>query len=102
MKTFLLLALAGGLTVGTAAAQTVKSKYRTPHTEKGTAGMTKPTVIKRKQSFSHSSESGAPKNANHAHFRRDNHPPTLNIHPHDPGRFTKVKANKPYKFAKGR
>ena len=56
---------------------------------------------KRKAAFTHTSESGAAKGkANHAHFRRDNHPVTLNLHPHDPERFAKARSNKEYKYLK--
>jgi hypothetical protein len=53
-----------------------------------------------KKAFKHDNTAGTRKN-NRAQFRKDNHPPTLNLHPKDPTRFTKVKADKPYKYSKG-
>ncbi len=49
------------------------------------------------RAFQHQSGAGKSK-ANKAHFRRDNHPPVINLHPHDPRLFTKVRAAKPYKY----
>ena len=81
MRTFLLLFLAATLAFGQAAAQGPKSKHI-----KGTSW-----------AFQHKRGASRSK-ANKSHFRRNNHPAVINLHPHDPRLFTKVKAGKPYKY----
>ena len=81
MRMYVLLTLAAALTFGPAAAQDGK-----------------PGRIKRaKKVFQHERRASAGP-ANKARFRRDNHPPVIDLHPNDPRRFAKVKAAKPYKY----
>lgn len=84
MKSLLLILLAAVLATAPAVAQ---SKSTAPHP-------------KRKAAFNHTEAGSAKNKANRARFRRDNHPVTLNLHPRDPERFTKAKANKEYHFDK--
>lgn len=85
MKSLFLLLLAAVLATAPAMAQ---SKSKIPHP-------------KRKAAFTHNSESGSAKGkSNRARFRSDTHPVTLNLHPRDPERFAKARANKSYHFAK--
>ena len=81
MRTFLLLFLAATLAFGQAAAQGPKSKH-----------------IKGAGRAFHHQKGASRSKANKAQFRRNSHPAVINLHPHDPRLFTKVKAGKPYKY----
>lgn len=82
MKTFLSILLAGLLS-----ASTVAAVGHDPNPKQVKAA---------KRAFKH--QGGIKSKANKAQFRTYNHPEVVNLHPHDPERFTKVKAGKPYKY----
>ena len=87
MKTFLSVLLAGLLLASTLSASTVAAFGHDP----------RPKQVKAvKRAFKH--QGGAKSKASKAQFRTYNHPEAVNLHPHDPERFTKVKAGKPYKY----
>ena len=82
MKSLLLLLLAGLLSASSVAA---------------TGHDPKPKQLRAvKRAFK---KQGTAKNrANKAQFKQYGHPVTVDLHPKDPRRFTKVKAGKPYTY----
>lgn len=82
MKTFLLLLLTVFLAVGTLAAFGHDPRPR------------QAKVLKR----AFKNQDKARHQADKARFKTYTHPQDINLHPHDPRRFTKVKGAKPYKY----